>query len=161
MKAPQLSLKVGGNSKLLIRNLMCRHFFAFMIWGVLILSGSLPLLGQEVWTDNDIGTIGTAGSSSYNSSTDTFTLNGAGMGIGGVNDSCHLVSWQVSGNVEIIGHIGSLQNTSNYATAGLMMRESTVPEPFLLTSPSVLAMEFRLLPALRLVQRAVLFLEIL
>jgi alpha-tubulin suppressor-like RCC1 family protein len=80
---------------------------------------------QETWVDNDVGTVGVAGSSSYNGSTDTFTVNGAGSGIGGTADSFHFVSESVNGYLETIAHVASLQNTSSSATSGLMIREST------------------------------------
>src|ERR1700744_817887 len=91
-----------------------------VLWGFGVVSSD----AQEVWTDSDIGTVGITGSSSYNSSTDVFTVNGAGSGIGGSADSGNLLYLQVNGNLEIIGHVATLQNTSAAATAGLMMRES-------------------------------------
>ena len=54
------------------------------IWFFLALL-PLSLMSQaEVWQRGDIGTVGTAGSNSYNSGTDAFTVTGAGSGINGI-----------------------------------------------------------------------------
>lgn len=64
----------------------------------------------------------TAGSYSYSSG--TYTVTGYGTGIGGSADSFTFASTPVTGNVEMIAKINGQTNTSNYAQAGLMMRDS-------------------------------------
>jgi hypothetical protein len=73
-------------------------------------------------TQTDIGGTGATGTYSYSSG--TYTIAGAGTGIGGTADSFSYVSMPASGNVEIIGKVTSQTNTSSYAVAGLMIRDS-------------------------------------
>jgi regulation of enolase protein 1 (concanavalin A-like superfamily) len=80
--------------------------------------GPLP----EPWSAQDIGAVGLSGSASY--SNGTFTVNGAGADIWGTADSFHYVHQPVSGDVEIVARVASLQNTSTYAKAGVMLRAS-------------------------------------
>jgi len=77
----------------------------FTLGVIFLLSGAVALHAQESWVDNDIGSVGVAGSSSYNSTTDAFTVNGAGTGIGSTADSCHLLSEAVNGcaNYHLMG----------------------------------------------------------
>jgi regulation of enolase protein 1 (concanavalin A-like superfamily) len=81
-------------------------------------SGPLP----QPWSSEDIGAVGLSGSASY--SNGTFTLNGAGADIWGTADSFHYVHQSVSGDVEIVARVASLQNTGAYAKAGVMLRAS-------------------------------------
>ncbi|MBS1954390.1 MAG: chitobiase/beta-hexosaminidase C-terminal domain-containing protein [Cyanobacteria bacterium SZAS-4] len=83
------------------------------------------------WTRTDLGTTGATGTYSY--SAGTFTIAGAGSGIGGTADNFTYVSTPTSGNVELIAKVTSQTNTSNYANAGLMIKDS-------LTSNGAMAM---------------------
>lgn len=83
------------------------------------------------WTRTDLGTTGATGTYSYSSG--TFTIAGAGSGIGGTADNFTYVSTPTSGNVELIAKVTSQTNTSNYANAGLMIKDS-------LTSNGAMAM---------------------
>ena len=75
------------------------------------------------WKSADVGSVGTAGSASYSSS--TFTLKGAGSTIGGMTDSFQFASQQVSGDKTIVVRVNSLTNTATGALAGIMFRESS------------------------------------
>src|SRR5579871_5087598 len=75
------------------------------------------------WTDQDIGTCKIAGSATYNSSTETFTVNGSGTNFNSNNDSLNYCYQTYTGNFTIIARITS--NTGGYS--GLMVRESLAP----------------------------------
>ena len=77
------------------------------------------------WTDQDIGSVGIAGSAS--SSSETFTVNGAGADIWGTGDSFNFGFMPLSGDGEITAHVASMDNTSPYAKAGVMIREGLSP----------------------------------
>jgi Chitobiase/beta-hexosaminidase C-terminal domain/Concanavalin A-like lectin/glucanases superfamily len=74
------------------------------------------------WTQTDIG--GTGASGTYSFSAGTYTIAGAGTGIGGTADSFSYVSTPTTGNIEMTAKVTSQTNTNNYAVAGLMMRDS-------------------------------------
>jgi len=75
------------------------------------------------WLDQDVGSPALRGSATYASG--TFTVKGAGADIWGPTDEFHFVDQSVSGDVQIVARVTSLQNTSPYAKAGLMLRGST------------------------------------
>jgi hypothetical protein len=88
-------------------------------------SGSLP----AAWADQDIGTVGTAGSATYSGvSSNTFIVSGAGSGIGGTADSCNFAYGGVTGNFTLIGQLALVDWSSSGADdVGLMMRETLSP----------------------------------
>ncbi|MFA6175236.1 MAG: RHS repeat-associated core domain-containing protein [Phycisphaerae bacterium] len=96
-----------------------------MIAALMLLAGVAPVLGS--WMGQDIGPVGVTGNFSYNSATGTYTVNGAGTGMGGGADSFHFVSSSSDGDCEITAHVDSLGSQSPYSFAGLMIRESTDP----------------------------------
>ena len=75
------------------------------------------------WTDADIGSVGVAGGASYASP--TFTLNGSGSDIWGTADAFNYAYQSTSGDLAMAAHVASQQNTSGWAKAGVMIREST------------------------------------
>jgi regulation of enolase protein 1 (concanavalin A-like superfamily) len=77
------------------------------------------------WTSDDIGAVGRIGNASF--SNGTFTVQGAGADIWGTSDSFHYVHQGISGDVDIIARVTSLQNTHAHAKAGVMLRASTAP----------------------------------
>jgi regulation of enolase protein 1 (concanavalin A-like superfamily) len=78
------------------------------------------------WTSQDVGATGLAGSASY--STGTFTVKGAGADIWGAADGFFYVSQSVSGDVQIVARVASIENTNTYAKAGVMLRASTAAD---------------------------------
>jgi hypothetical protein len=94
----------------------------FAVTAVLSLTSSLNAQQSTTFTLSNINTTGTGTSST--SGAGAYTVNGAGGGVGGINDSFTYLKIQTSGNVEMMTKITSQQNTTNYATAGLMIRES-------------------------------------
>ncbi|HTB83607.1 MAG TPA: MBG domain-containing protein [Candidatus Sulfotelmatobacter sp.] len=83
--------------------------------------GALP----EPWTNQDIGTVGVAGSASY--SNGVFTVSGSGVDIWSTNDSFQMVYQPWTGNGEIVARVTSMQDTASAAKAGLMFRETLNP----------------------------------
>ncbi|MFA6287903.1 MAG: PA14 domain-containing protein [Opitutaceae bacterium] len=76
------------------------------------------------WTNLDIGTVGLAGSGSFNSTTGDYTLKGAGSDIGGTADSFHYSYRPLSGDGYIIVRLKSLTTPNAVAKAGVMIRET-------------------------------------
>jgi len=76
------------------------------------------------WAQADIGTVGLAGSSSYDGSTGTFTVRGAGADIWGTADSFQFVYYPLNGDGQIVARVTAIENTHVYAKAGVMIRES-------------------------------------
>lgn len=74
------------------------------------------------WNNQDIGTVGAAGSASHN--TGTFTVRGAGADIWGTADAFHYVYQSASDSCEIKARVTEVQNTDPWAKAGVMIRES-------------------------------------
>jgi glucose/arabinose dehydrogenase/regulation of enolase protein 1 (concanavalin A-like superfamily) len=81
--------------------------------------GALP----SPWTDQDIGSVGLAGSATYNNG--TFTVQAAGADIWGTTDSFNYVDQSFPGDGQIIARVDSLQNTNSNAKAGVMFRETS------------------------------------
>lgn len=75
------------------------------------------------WTNQDVGAVGTVGSATY--SNGLFTVKGSGADIWGSADAFHAVSQPLSGDVQLVARVASVQNTNTYAKAGIMLRDST------------------------------------
>ena len=76
------------------------------------------------WTDVDIGTVGIAGSSSYNQTTGTFTIVGSGDGItnGATNDAFHFTYVPMTGNFTLSCQLNSMVSTDANSRAGIVVR---------------------------------------
>jgi regulation of enolase protein 1 (concanavalin A-like superfamily) len=72
----------------------------------------------------DVGIVQIAGSTAYDSTTDTYTLRGAGEDIFFAADGFHYASTQITGNGEIRARITSQSNTHPWAKTGVMIREA-------------------------------------
>ena len=72
--------------------------------------------------DQDIGAPPIAGSASYDSPSDTYTVTGSGAGIGGNSDQFNFDGTTMSGNGTIAAFVNSLSNTSSAPQAGVMIR---------------------------------------
>ena len=106
---------------------LCLTFWIEM--AVILLFASLPARATTYvpladWTNIDIGTVGVAGSGSCNSTTDTYTIAGAGIDINSTADSFHYSYRSLSGDGYIVARVQSLTNTSTSAKAGVMIRET-------------------------------------
>ncbi|HUR33036.1 MAG TPA: phospholipase D-like domain-containing protein [Vicinamibacterales bacterium] len=74
------------------------------------------------WTSQDVGATGLAGNASY--ANGAFTVSGAGADVWGTADAFRYVSQPTSGDVQIIARVTALQNTNQWAKAGVMLRQS-------------------------------------
>ncbi len=83
------------------------------------------------WTTQDVGTTGLTGSASH--SNGVFTVAGAGGDIWGPTDAFRYVSQTTPGDVQITARVTAIQNTNQWAKAGVMLRQSlTATSPHLL-----------------------------
>jgi len=75
------------------------------------------------WVDEDVGSVGQAGSGTCSGG--TFTVNGSGTSIGGTSDGMHFVYQPLAGDGSIIARVVSV--SSSTAQAGVMIRETLDP----------------------------------
>jgi uncharacterized protein YceK len=74
------------------------------------------------WLDQDVGSVGLAGTAGYTSG--AFTVNAAGAGIYGNADAFHFVYQPLSGDGTIVARVASLQGGVGYVSAGVMIRNT-------------------------------------
>lgn len=74
------------------------------------------------WISSDVGQTGVAGNATFASG--AFTVKGAGADIWGTSDSFQFVNQAVSGDFTLTARVSNQQNTSTYAKAGIMLRDS-------------------------------------
>ena len=84
-------------------------------------ASTLPPLPSG-WTGADIGQPAVAGSARENAG--TFTLEGAGNDIWDTSDQFQFAYRQFTGDIEIISRVVSLENTDEWAKAGVMIRQT-------------------------------------
>jgi regulation of enolase protein 1 (concanavalin A-like superfamily) len=82
---------------------------------------SKQIQGQD-WKGQDIGNVATAGS--FTLAGGTLEVKGAGDDIWGADDDFFYVFKVMRGDGALVARIDSLENTSSYAKAGLMIRET-------------------------------------
>ncbi|MEH6406133.1 MAG: malectin domain-containing carbohydrate-binding protein, partial [Leeuwenhoekiella sp.] len=78
------------------------------------------------WNNRDIGDVASMGSACYGNQ--TFTVNASGSDIWFNDDEFHYVYQTLSGDGEIIAQVSELENSDNWAKAGVMMRKSLNPQ---------------------------------
>ena len=91
-------------------------------WGFvdyLEVTGSLSQATQQ-----DIGTVGAAGSGTYDALANKFTVTGSGADIWNTTDAFHYVYQTITGDGEIIARVSSLTNTDPWTKAGVMIRNT-------------------------------------
>lgn len=93
-------------------------------WSQFNVSGYINNLPSP-WTTLDIGAVAARGNASYSSG--TFTVKGSGSDIAGNSDEFRYVSQLSTGDCTIQARVASVGNTSSYAKAGVMIRESMDP----------------------------------
>jgi len=76
------------------------------------------------WAQADVGSVGTAGSASYDGSTGTFTILASGSDIWDTADSFHFVYQPLSGDGTLVARVMTLGDTDPWAKAGVMIRET-------------------------------------
>lgn len=74
------------------------------------------------WQHQDVGNVGLAGDADF--SNGQFAAIGSGADIYGTADAFHFIYRAVTGDVQIIARVKSLQYTDPWAKAGVMIRES-------------------------------------
>lgn len=79
-------------------------------------TGSLP----NGWSSSDLGSPAVAGTASFASN--TFTVDGAGADIWDTSDQFRFVYRQVTGDINLVARVASLENTNAWAKAGVMIR---------------------------------------
>jgi alpha-galactosidase len=84
-------------------------------------SGALP----AGWSDQDIGSVGFAGSASCCG--DSFVMQGGGADIWNTADAFNFASAAFSGNGSIVARVDEVQNTSTWAKGGVMFRNDNTP----------------------------------
>ena len=75
------------------------------------------------WTDADVGAVGQAGSATYSTSSEQFTVNGSGQGVFTNADEFNFVYQPLSGDGSIVARVVSLTGSSS-PPAGVMIRET-------------------------------------
>ena len=81
------------------------------------------------WQERDIGSVGVPGGATFSSG--AYTVQASGSDIYNKVDQFHFVYQALSGNGEISARVVSVQNTSDYAKAGLMIRQDlTTDSPY-------------------------------
>jgi regulation of enolase protein 1 (concanavalin A-like superfamily) len=85
-------------------------------------AGTIP----APWLQQDIGSVGAAGSASY--ANGIFTVRGSGADIWYGADAFRFVYRPLTGNGQIIARVSSVQNTDPWAKAGVMIRETLSPQ---------------------------------
>ena len=88
--------------------------------GIIRTSDPLP----PPWVNLDVGGPGLAGGASYVTNNPVWLVQSGGGDIYGTNDQCHFVYDSVLGNCEIRARIAALGNSSNWAKAGVMIRDT-------------------------------------
>jgi phosphatidylserine/phosphatidylglycerophosphate/cardiolipin synthase-like enzyme/regulation of enolase protein 1 (concanavalin A-like superfamily) len=73
------------------------------------------------WQAQDVGSVGVAGSASADNG--TFTVRGAGADIWGTADAFHFVWQRVSGDVDVVARVASVEYVHAWVKAGVMIRE--------------------------------------
>ena len=74
------------------------------------------------WAHSDIGSVGLAGNATASGS--QFNVTGSGDDIWGAADALHFVYQPLTGDGQLTARVVGLQNTSGWAKAGVMFRES-------------------------------------
>ncbi|XEC95851.1 LamG-like jellyroll fold domain-containing protein [Paenibacillus tarimensis] len=90
-----------------------------------VMNGDM-LPGNLFTANQDIGTVGNTGSSSYNGS--QYVVEGSGTDIWGTSDQFQYDYVHMTGDQTITVRVNSLTNTNAWAKAGLMFRESLSPD---------------------------------
>ncbi len=79
------------------------------------------------WLTQDIGAVGLAGRASFDSTSATYTVAGAGADIWGAADAFRYVYQPLAGDGQIVARVVSVQNTSVWVKAGVMIRGDLTP----------------------------------
>jgi fibronectin type 3 domain-containing protein len=92
----------------------------WFLWFAIATTGRAQLFNSVT----DVGSVGTAGTSTYGATRSVYTLQGAGTGLGGTADAFQFSYSQIDGDAELIARVQSLQNVSTTSAAGIVLREN-------------------------------------
>ncbi|HEX5475478.1 MAG TPA: phospholipase D-like domain-containing protein [Vicinamibacterales bacterium] len=76
------------------------------------------------WSNQDIGSVGIAGSASYDDGTATFKLKGAGADVWGTADALQYAYQPLSGDGSIVARVATASGSEAWVKAGVMIRAS-------------------------------------
>jgi len=79
----------------------------------------------NAWSNQDIGAVGLAGSTTINGG--TFTLTGAGADIWGTADAFHFTHQRLTGDGEIVARVATVSATHAWHKVGVMIRNDLTP----------------------------------
>jgi len=79
------------------------------------------------WANQDIGAVGKAGSTTFDASSSTFSIEGAGADIWNTADAFQYAYQPMSGDGYIVAQVTSTSSTSAWVKAGVMIRETLDP----------------------------------
>ena len=74
------------------------------------------------WLTQDVGAVGLTGNSSFDSSTSTYKIAGAGADIWGAADAFRYAYQPLAGDGTIVARVASVQSTNAWVKAGVMIR---------------------------------------
>ncbi|MBA3709540.1 MAG: carbohydrate-binding protein [Planctomycetes bacterium] len=84
-----------------------------------VVSASAP--PAPSWSDADVGAVAIAGGSTVNGS--GFSISASGTDLYGTADAFHYFQRQLTGDGTLIARVVSIQNTNEWAQAGIMLRQ--------------------------------------
>lgn len=90
------------------------------------------------WLSDDVGLTGVPGFANFDASTGTYTLAGSGADIWGSQDGFQYLYQQLSGDGSITVRVTGMEDTADWAKAGIMFRESladNAKEAYLVNTP--------------------------
>jgi regulation of enolase protein 1 (concanavalin A-like superfamily) len=79
------------------------------------------------WARTDIGAVGVPGTASFNITTSTFTVAGAGADVWNTADAFQYAYTTLPGDGRIVARVASVQNVAAWTKAGVMIRASLDP----------------------------------
>jgi regulation of enolase protein 1 (concanavalin A-like superfamily) len=88
-----------------------------LLWNAAVTWAQLP----APWDNQDVGSVGVAGSASHASG--VFTVQGSGANVWGTADGFHFVYRPMTGDGQIVARVDSVTKTDSWAKAGVMMRD--------------------------------------
>ncbi|QHW33743.1 hypothetical protein GZH47_25045 [Paenibacillus rhizovicinus] len=95
---------------------------AALLFSLFTFTQSASAAVPSPWLQQDIGSVGVAGTGNYASG--TFTIQATGTDIAGTADQFRYVYQPLSGDGTIVARVASISNTSAWAKGGVMIREA-------------------------------------
>jgi hypothetical protein len=88
-------------------------------------SNALPINYVGQFVSQDIGSVGSPGSATFDPGTGAYTVNASGSDIWDVSDSFRYTYKPLSGDGEIVARVVNINNTDYWTKAGIMIRADT------------------------------------